>query len=122
MRDNLIFSGIPEEGQFREKGKYCKEVIQNLISTELQIPDQISIDRAHRLGRFNPRHAYPRPKVAKFTYFKDKERVREAAPKKLRDTNIWVKEQYPQEIELKRKELYEPAKRARQDPNNKVTL
>ena len=122
MRDYLIFSGIPEERQFREKGEHCEEVIQNLTSTELQIPDQLSIDRAHRLGRFNPRDVYPRPIVAKFTYFKDKERVREAAPKKLRDTNIWVKEQYPQEIELKRKELYEPAKRARQDPNNKVRL
>ena len=122
MRDNLIFSGIPEERQFREKGENCEEVIQNLISTELQIPDQISIDCAHRLGRFNPRHAYPHPIVAKSTYFKDKERVRKAAPKKLRDTNIWVKEQYPQEIELKRKQLYEPAKRVRQDPNNKVRL
>ena len=122
MRDYLIFSGIPEERQFREKGEHCEEVIQNLTSTELQIPDQLSIDRAHRLGRFNPRHVYPRPIVAKFTYFKDKELVREAAPKKLRDTNIWVKEQYTQEIELNRKQLYEPAKRARQDPNNKVRL
>jgi len=76
-------------------------VIQNLINTELQMSDQISLDRAHRLDRFSTR-----PIVAKFTYFKDKERVREAAPKKLRDTNIWVKEQYPQEIELKRKKLF----------------
>ena len=58
MRDNHIFSEIPEERQFREKRENCEEVIQSHISTELQIPDQISIDRAHRLGKFNPRHAY----------------------------------------------------------------
>ena len=58
MRDNHIFSEIPEERQFREKRENCEEVIQSHISTELQIPDQISIDRAHRLGRLNPRHAY----------------------------------------------------------------
>ena len=80
-------------------------MIQNLINTELQMSDQISLDRAHRLDRFSTR-----PIVAKFTYFKDKERVREAAPKKLRDTNIWLKEQCPQEIELKRKKLFKPAR------------
>ena len=100
MRNLLIYNGVAREtvlfsiecqkDNFEKKGEKCEEVIQNLINTELQISEQISIDRAHRLDRFSTH-----PIVAKFTYFKDKERVREAAPKKHRDTNIWVKEQYP---------------------------
>lgn len=122
MRENLVFSGIDEATQFKEKGENCEDLIQEFIKNELQITDNISFDRVHRLGRFNPRHRYPRPIVAKFTYYKDKERVKQTAVKKLKHTNYWVKDHYPQEIEERRKQLYQAAKTARQDPNNKVRL
>ena len=95
-RDNLIFSGIPEGRQFREKGGFARKWFKTSIITELQIPEQISIYRAHRLGRSNPRHTYPRPIVAKFKYFKDKESVREAAPKKPGHTYLGKRAVSPQ--------------------------
>ena len=42
--------------------------------------------------------AKPRVIVAKFTYFKDRERVRKLA-KRLKGTNFGVQEQFPEEIE-----------------------
>lgn len=79
-------------------------------------------DRVHRLGRFSPQKLFPRAIVAKFTYFKDKELVRTRAAQRLIGTRFRVKEQYPTEIEDRRKLLYGEAKTARQNPNNKVKL
>ena len=73
----------------------------------------IEIKRVHRLGRprymYNQRH--PRPIIAKFLRYQDKEDIRLAAPKRLYRTHYGVREQVPPEIEEERKEFYPIAKK-----------
>ena len=57
----------------------------------------------YRIGRKTVSPAWgqpsrPRLSVAKFTYFKDRERVRKSA-KRLKGTNYGIKEQFPEEVE-----------------------
>ena len=66
MRDNLIFSNIPEKGINEDPEKQVRE----LISKTLLIKDDLSFERAHRMGRFTQDRT--RPIVVKFSRFKDK--------------------------------------------------
>lgn len=122
MRENLIFYGIPESELNRGMYENCELIIKNFIRMEMNINKDIQFDRVHRLGRYSQQQRYPRPIVAKFTYYKDKELVRLNAPKTLINSSYMVKEQFPTEMEEKRKLLYGEAKRARQNANNKVRL
>ena len=68
----------------------------------MQLTD-ISFERVHRIGRKTVPPAWghparPRIIVAKFTYFKDRERVRKSA-KRLKGTNYGNQEQFSEEIE-----------------------
>jgi hypothetical protein len=122
MRDNLIFSGIPEADNFAEEGEDCEEVIQHCIESQMKLAGTFHFDRVHRLGKFNSQASYPRPIVAKFTYHKQKEYVRQKAPSALMNTDFFVREQFPVEIENRRKQLYPIAKQARKVRNNTVKL
>ena len=81
MRENLIFTGLAEHGGRAIEN--CENKVKEFISTELGIGQDISFDRVHRLGRFSSFQMFPRPIVAKFTFFKEKELVRAAAAQKL---------------------------------------
>lgn len=117
MRENLIFSGIPESELGPNEYEDCENLIKSFIREQMHVARDIQFDRVHRLGRFKRTQRYPRPIVAKFTYYKDKEEVRKAAPKSLIGTNFSVNEQFPQEIEERRKVLYPIAKDARRNQN-----
>ena len=122
MRENLVFSGIPESQLGRDEYEDCESLIRTVIREDMQIMRHIEFDRVHRLGRYERGQTYPRPIVAKFAYYKDKEFVRHAAPKTLIGTNISVNEQFLSEIEQRRKVIYPVAKNARRNRNNKVRL
>ena len=69
-RDNLKFYGLSEE--MNESWEQSETKIRNYISSELGMDDtNIKIERAHRL----PSRSRPRPIIAKFSYFKDKDLV-----------------------------------------------
>lgn len=53
--------------------------------------------------------------VANFLFFRDRKLVCFQAPKKLKGSNIWVNEQFPPEIEEKRKTLYPVMRTARKN-------
>ena len=122
MRENLIFTGIPESDIRHGEQENCEALIKEFLISEMHIHTDIQFDRVHRLGKFRPNKNYPRPIIAKFTNYKDKENVRRAAQKPLIGTQFRVNEHFPQEIENKRKQLYPEAKRARQSKNNEVRL
>ena len=88
----------------------------------MKIDKPIEFDRVHRLGRYEFGRKNPRPIIVKSERFKDKEYVRQSTPEALYGTKYAVREQYPQEIEEKRKPLYPEAKEARQDKDNRVRL
>ena len=110
MRENLIFKGIHEPKLMQGEFKNVELTLKNFLRNEMNIPTDIPFDRVHRMGRYN----FPRPKVAKFERYKDKELVRSAAPKMLVGKPYGVYEQLPAEIENKRKLLYPEAKKARE--------
>ena len=70
----------------------------------------VKIDRAHRIGQ--PRPNKIRPIVAKFSYFQDKETIKKAAAEKLRNSRYSVGDQYPVEIQQRRRKLVPVLKQA----------
>lgn len=66
-----------------------------------------TIDRTHRIGRFNPDKK--RPIVVKFAFFKHKEAVLRSSYK-LKNTNISVGEDFPRNVQLARKKLLDFAR------------
>jgi hypothetical protein len=105
MRDNLLFYGIAE----CEKGKNedSETLVKSIISDILDISDNVTIDRAHRIG---PQHNKKvRPIVVKFHYPKERELVRKSAFNKntaLKALGYGVGAQLPKRIREARKPLY----------------
>ena len=102
MRDNLIFYNIPES-----KDEDTTNIIHKLLEEKLHLEDaskKIKIDRSHRLGRQKQGAEKPRPIIAKFNFYQDRENIRLNA-KKLRGSNIAIGEQFPDEIVKIRREL-----------------
>ena len=93
-RNNLVFYNIPEpEMPDREN---CEDKILKLIE-ERGIFDpgyEVHIDRAHRLGRKKDGpDARPRPLIARFTYFKDKDHIIKNG-RKFKGTRVAVSEDF----------------------------
>ena len=110
MRDNLLFYNIPES-----KDENTTEIIHKLLEEKLQIEDsyKIKIDRSHRLGREKQGVKKPRPIVAKFNFYQDRENIRLNA-RKLKGSSIAIGEQFPDEIVKIRRDLYPELKKARE--------
>ena len=77
-RNNLLFYGIPES-----EGEDCDDVIRNIIHSNLRLnPTGLIIQRAHRLRTRKPKNSIgqsstrPRPIIANFLNFSDKEKIR----------------------------------------------
>lgn len=111
MRDNLLFTNIQEN-----ENENTEQVLQNFLMNKMNITD-ISFERVHRLNRKASttwQDRRPRTIVAKFTYFKDRERIRKSG-RLLKGTQFGIQEQFPNEIEGRRKPLYPLLRQARQD-------
>lgn len=122
MRDNLIFTGINEPELSADEYENTEETLCYFLRNEMNISEQIPFDRVHRIGPYQPNKDYPRHIVAKFEKFKDREKVRRAAPETLKGKPFGVREQFSKSIEDRRKLLYPELKKAKMDPRNKVRL
>lgn len=122
MRDNLLFTGIEEPELQENEFEDTENTLNQFLSKEMNINRAIPFHRVHRLGPVDRNQSYPRHIVAKFEHFKDRESVRRAAPKTLKNKPFGVREQFPKEIEDKRKKLYPQMKIAKRDERNKVKL
>ncbi|XP_039870018.1 uncharacterized protein LOC120722883 [Simochromis diagramma] len=109
MRDNLVFSGIPESA-----GEDAEATVKSFIKIHLKLPEDtvknIDFDRVHRLGGVRSRTGRPRPIVAKFGQFKQKEQVKSRG-RELKGTDFSVNDQFPKEILERRKVLF-PVRRS----------
>ena len=120
MRENLIFIGISEKqtlinGQGeRYEWEDVEDTLQCFLKNEM--------NRADRLGAHRAGQTFPRAMIAEFERFKDREEVKRLAPKTLIGKPFGVREQFPKEIEDKRKILYGEMKKAKRNPDNKVKL
>ena len=74
-RNNLIFFGIPEE--VNETSAKTESLLYSFLGDELVFKeddiDEISIERAYRLGKRNVNGEKPRPIIAKLSFYKNKE-------------------------------------------------
>lgn len=116
MRDNLLFHGISEQ-----PSENVENVVLTLCEEKLQIADaknNVKIERAHRIGKSAP--GKTRPIVVKFSSHKDRESIRKNS-KLLKGTNIGISEQFPREIQERRKQLIPVMKQAQRD-GKKATL
>ena len=116
-RDNLVFYGIPEVNEGKETWEESEKIVRGIMKDKLGLPeaesdnsDGIEIERAHRLAR--PRHSRnksqqgPRPIIIKFSKFKQREKVKQAAFDSLqKDSIIKVKEDYSPHVRFIRWKL-----------------
>ncbi|KAK3093596.1 hypothetical protein FSP39_017876 [Pinctada imbricata] len=98
MKNNLIFNGLPENRQ-----ENVVEHLRYFLDRQLGITKSISFGNVHRFGR--AMRGRPRPIVARFLFQDERELVLSNA-RMLRGTDFGIREQYPREIEEKRKQLY----------------
>lgn len=125
MKYNLIFSGIDEKAwDSGEHSENSEETIKTFIKEKLKIPnaDEIPMANVHRIGKRDRRlAARPRSIIVKFIHYNDLTKIKKCA-KKLQGTHYGINEQYPPEIEERRKKLYPIAKSARKDRQKAVLV
>ena len=109
-RNNLRFDGIPE--RTGENWEQSTAEIQKVVS-KLGITREVTIDRAHRVGTRTP-GSRPRPIVARFHYFSDRETILKNS-NKLKNTNIYVNEDLCVNSQNLRKAQLPELKQARRD-------
>ena len=112
MRDNLLFYNFKEERG--ESDQHCREKLYRLMENELAVQNarDIQFHRVHRVDRFN--RSKTRPIVAKFAFYPDRERVL-AAAKNLEGTTYSIGQQFPKEIQDRRRRLVPIMKKAKQE-------
>ena len=112
MRSNLVFYNLPEEDK-EDPFATVRDVLTNKMAIDEN--KEIEIERAHRLGRKRD-DGKPRPIVAKFLRYQDKEFIRKSAYL-LKGTKLGIAEQFPKEIAETRKKMYPIMKKAKEDGN-----
>ena len=99
-RNNLIFHGIAD-GE-NENWDDCEQKIRNVFSENLDLGEaDIEIERAHRLNFVT---SGCHPIIVKLQKFKDKQLILRNA-KKLKDTDIFINEDYTRRVREIRKNL-----------------
>ena len=115
-RNNIRVDGIEED--VNETWEDTENKLRTFLYDELEITDELYIERAHRVvrreseGRSN--NNTPRTIVAKMLDYKDREEIMRRRYK-LKDTNFSVKEDFSKETVEIRKKLWEQVKKLRQD-------
>ena len=140
MQENLLFFGIneaeltnshPEDtsGERDQPAENTENILRDflvhVLKIDRQTEGQIKFDRVHRLGKRKRQRNNPRPIVAKFENYTDRETVRKAGMdlNSNPDSKMKVREQFPREIEERRKTLYPVMYRMKnQNPNTRVNL
>ena len=125
-RNNLLFHGFKDKKD--ESWEKSEELVMQYIAQILEIQDVISIERAHRIGKFNDDGA-PRPIVVKFSNYKEKQKILTIKFEKDREgilqnsmSNIRIYEDYPPEITANRKKLWPYFKSAKELKMENVSL
>ena len=106
-----------------------EQVLREMLHRELplespNIVSYIKFDRVHRLGARKRNSSNPRPIVAKFERYQDREIIRKAGMEMNSNprSKYKVREQFPKEIEDRRKLLYSAMYRLKANPQNRVNM
>jgi len=109
-RDNLLFDGVDE----CDPNEDCTKTLRAILKDKLLISnaDQMPIVRCHRLGMKRSDATRPRTIIAKFHWYGDRMNIWQQK-KKLKGTNIYMSEDFPQEIQERCRILAPVMKKAR---------
>ena len=97
-------------------GKKTKEKVEKFFKKELKIGEDLSIDRAHRMANGKK----PRPIVIKLVASSCKTKIFGHVKNLAGKTQFSVSEQFPQEIQQRRNDLWPKYKEAKKDKKNDV--
>ena len=112
LKINLTFTGLHEVNN-----ECTEDLLRYFLYSELGIDYKIEFGNVHRFGR----NAWGRhPIVVRFLYFTDLQYVLDNAYK-LRNRPFGIKQQFPREIENRRKQLYSILRDAKRE-GKRVTL
>ena len=115
-RNNLIFFRIPEE--VNETSAKTESLLYSFLGDELKLKeddiDGISRESAHRLDKRNLNGEKPRPIIAKFSFYKNKELILSNVLI-LAGTVFGISQDFPQEIVQVRRGLVEVLKEAEKE-------
>ena len=94
--------------------KHCYNTLTDFMQDNMRVENSRSIrfDRVHRLGKYDATKT--RPIIAKFCFFQDRELVCKYA-KNLEGTQYSVSQQFPMEIQARRKELVPTLKKLKNE-------
>ena len=113
-KENLIFHGIPQTEEA------CQVALRAFLKDTLKITENdvktMIFQRCHRLNT----KLKPQPIICRFAFFSDRMKIWNARMK-LKGTNYSINEDFPPEIQSRRKLLYPVMKAARAD-NRKAYL
>lgn len=115
-RENVRIFNVEEEVD-----ENTEAVVRNLLVTKMQIPlekvKSIRFERVHRIPKKTQNQRLPnrpRPVIARFSHYQDKEFV-QSFYKNLNGTTIGFSDDFPKEVEDIHKALYPVLKKARQN-------
>ncbi|KAH6939329.1 hypothetical protein HPB50_017266 [Hyalomma asiaticum] len=115
-RANLVFYGVKDDKG--ETWEQSEELVKDICLSRLAI-DLMSVQRAHRIGRFNKK--YNRPIIVNFSSDKEKMDVLKNA-KKFKGSDYSVDQDYAPETREIRKRLWNYAKTELAESSSKVRL
>ena len=110
-RNNLRIDGVPESD--KESWDDTESKINDLLKDKLDL-EGIDIERAHRgkLTKYQKDNNQPRTIVMKLLNYKDKVKILKNA-RRLKDTGIYINEDFSKETTEIRKRLWEQVKKLR---------
>ena len=115
-RENMQIYNVNEESE-----ENIEDLVRNLFVSKMQIPPEavkaIRFERVHRIPTKTSSQrsqSRPRPVIARFSHYQDKEFVR-SFYKNLKGTDIGISDDFPKEIEDIHKTLYPVLKKAKRD-------
>ena len=118
-RNNVVFYNFPEKCSQQSEAEDCEKMLIDFLKGRGFFQDDytLEIDRAHRLGRRrNDLAEKPRPIIARFSFFQDKDKVIKNG-RLLRGCDINVSEDFSKQTLTIHKELRSNAK----DAQNKLS-
>ena len=110
-----MFKGFKED-----RDEDCRKRVLSLLENELNMEELPTIERVHRLGRYNP-YKGPRPIIAAFSFYRDTEEIL-ANARSLRETPYGISREHPPEIAKARQKLWPKFKATRSDPANRAGI
>ncbi|XP_035686738.1 uncharacterized protein LOC118422958 [Branchiostoma floridae] len=112
-RNNVVIDGI--EDDVKETWADTEVKVRNILTKKLQLDSKtIEIERAHRNGPFRNDSPRPRQVVVKLLRFKDKQMILNRARSNLKNTNIYINEDFSDQVRKRRAELVPKMREARQ--------